>query len=234
MGYIKKLKIEGYKKFRNFEIEFNEHTNIIVGANEAGKSTILEAIDLIINQRYRTAEKTVIWDMLNIENIKFFEANPTIDNLPSIAMEIDFEFDDGEKIYKDYWGANNIELEPKYGILFECKFNTESYGEALISEIESGSIPVEYYELVWSWYSLKTYNVYTKKYNAITINTDKIDANSSYNYYNKTVFKNKYEGKVIMATKNSFNNNINSAFENIKLDRLNDTQKLVLIKEKLF
>ena len=38
MNYIKSLHIEGYKKFTLLDIQLNEHMNIIVGENEAGKS----------------------------------------------------------------------------------------------------------------------------------------------------------------------------------------------------
>ena len=53
MNYIKSLHIEGFKKFAVLDINFNEHMNILVGENEAGKSTILEAIKIVLNQQYR-------------------------------------------------------------------------------------------------------------------------------------------------------------------------------------
>ena len=43
MIYIKSLHIENYKCYEYVDVEFNNLTNIIVGNNEAGKSTILEA-----------------------------------------------------------------------------------------------------------------------------------------------------------------------------------------------
>ena len=46
MNYIKSLHIEGLKKFNNLDVEFNKHMNILVGENEVGKSTILDAIKL--------------------------------------------------------------------------------------------------------------------------------------------------------------------------------------------
>lgn len=54
---IEKVNIENYKCFKGkFTIEFNPGVNILVGDNEAGKSTILEAINLsltgIIGGRY--------------------------------------------------------------------------------------------------------------------------------------------------------------------------------------
>ena len=48
MIFVEKLRIQNYKCFRRFEIDFNEHLNIIVGNNEEGKSTILEALHLCL------------------------------------------------------------------------------------------------------------------------------------------------------------------------------------------
>ena len=49
---INKLKITNFKKFKNREFEFNEDINIIVGDNESGKSTLLEALELCLNLNY--------------------------------------------------------------------------------------------------------------------------------------------------------------------------------------
>lgn len=41
MGCIKEIRIKGFKKFKNFTMTFNRATNILVGDNASGKSTIL-------------------------------------------------------------------------------------------------------------------------------------------------------------------------------------------------
>ncbi|MEK4198452.1 AAA family ATPase [Cytobacillus sp. FSL K6-0265] len=45
---INKLKINNYKSFQEFELDLNSDLNIIIGDNEAGKSTLLEAINLVL------------------------------------------------------------------------------------------------------------------------------------------------------------------------------------------
>lgn len=54
---INKVIIENFKTYKGrFELELNDGLNVIVGDNEAGKSTILEAINLaltgLLNGRY--------------------------------------------------------------------------------------------------------------------------------------------------------------------------------------
>ena len=52
--YIKKIHIENFKKFKGpFDLELNEDLNIIVGNNEAGKSTVIEAIFLALTGMFR-------------------------------------------------------------------------------------------------------------------------------------------------------------------------------------
>ena len=47
--FIRKVKIHNFKCYKDFEITLEEGLNIIVGDNEAGKSTILEAINLALS-----------------------------------------------------------------------------------------------------------------------------------------------------------------------------------------
>ena len=65
---IAKLKLTNYKRFKQFEFIPKERTNIIVGDNEAGKSTILEAIDLVISGNIRKVESIGIDRIINCKN----------------------------------------------------------------------------------------------------------------------------------------------------------------------
>ena len=75
---IKSLYINGFKKFLNFKIEFNKNLNILVGENEAGKSTILEAIKLVIFQSYKNTDKSVLLNLFNINNVIKYQQNPSL------------------------------------------------------------------------------------------------------------------------------------------------------------
>lgn len=78
MNHIKSLSIKGFKKFTSLKVRFNEHTNILVGENEAGKSTILDAIRTVLNQQYRNADKSVLRDLFNTHMVTAFQENPSI------------------------------------------------------------------------------------------------------------------------------------------------------------
>lgn len=68
--YLNKLYIENYRSIKNINLEFSKGKNVIVGKNNAGKSNIIKAIDLILG------DKSPTWDKSdNITDTDFFEGN---------------------------------------------------------------------------------------------------------------------------------------------------------------
>ncbi len=49
---ITRVHIEGFKRFAHFDLELNPTFNVIVGDNETGKSSVLEAIGLVLTGQY--------------------------------------------------------------------------------------------------------------------------------------------------------------------------------------
>ena len=66
--FISKIKIQGYRNFKNHEILFNEGINVIIGHNNAGKSNLLRALSLVINPQ--AIRKLSIYDFY--QNIPAF------------------------------------------------------------------------------------------------------------------------------------------------------------------
>lgn len=114
MNYIKSLHIEGFKKFTSLDVEFNEHMNILVGENEAGKSTILDAIKTVLNQQYRNADKSILRDLFNTQMVAAFKAEPSIRTLPRIYIEVELALDPQQKnasyFYGEIYGRENSRL----------------------------------------------------------------------------------------------------------------------------
>jgi putative ATP-dependent endonuclease of OLD family len=52
MIYIKELQIRNFKSIKDETIKFNKGLNILVGPNNAGKTNIIEAIDLLLGDAY--------------------------------------------------------------------------------------------------------------------------------------------------------------------------------------
>lgn len=48
--YLKKTKLTNFRSYESIEIEFDQNLNVIIGKNDIGKSTILEALDIFFGQ----------------------------------------------------------------------------------------------------------------------------------------------------------------------------------------
>lgn len=235
MSHIKSIHIEGFKKFSNIDISFDPHMNILVGENEAGKSTILEAIRIVLNQQYRNADKSVLSDLFNAENVTAFKANPSIKTLPQIVIELFLELDAYKKnapyFYGEVYGGRG-QKDEKYGIRFECKFDAE-LGSGLESFIGEGNLPLEYYSLTWTTFAKNPYRTVKRPLNFLFIDTTANSSGPSFNYYNKSLFNAKYDSETQTRAKNEFRANLYSAFDSVALDPIDKKRKFGIDGKKV-
>lgn len=78
--YISKIHIRGYRNFKDKVIEFHEGINVIIGPNNAGKSNLLRALDLVLNTD--TSKKLTLFD---------FCRNCTVNSLKAAAPKVRIE-----------------------------------------------------------------------------------------------------------------------------------------------
>lgn len=235
MNHIKSLSIQGFKKFQNFKINFNEHVNILVGENAAGKSTILEAIKLVLNQEYKHSDKSALKDLFNQENIKNFEKNPSKETLPKISIELEFNLDPSSKYAKDYYGEDNVNKRVRkegYGIYFECSYDEDLDPEAEQS-ISEKKIPLEYYTLKWKTFGGQPYQTTKHPLNFIFINTSERSSGSIFNYYNKTLFISRYDELDKIRSKNAFRQKLEEIFKELNLKPLSENREFAIDTRKV-
>ena len=151
--YIKQVHIENFKKFKGtFDIELNEHLNILVGDNEAGKSTIIEAIYLaltgVYNGHYLRNELSqyIFNNEVVSEYITAIQNNQGAE-LPKVLIEIFLEGDDAAA----FLGDDNSTEHSAAGIRYEVHFD-EKYAEEYQDIVEMGikTLPIEYFTITWS------------------------------------------------------------------------------------
>lgn len=151
---IEKVIIQNYKTFQNFEIKFGNDLNIIVGDNETGKSTILEAINLALTKRLngRFIENELSPFLFNLSTTQTYltdlakKKNP---KLPTIFIELYFSENDEFQFLR---GTNNSLNTNELGIRLEISFDEDFKPElqSLISEPEPiRHIPSEFYKVLW-------------------------------------------------------------------------------------
>lgn len=151
--------IRNYKGLRTLDIPFNPKLNILVGNNEVGKSTVLEAINLALTgqlNRHSFAyelhpflfhqEATATY----LAGIQAGQAMPP----PEIVVEI-YLSDTAE--YADLKGKNNSRHEDSPGIKFILSLDDSAFGAeyatCLAQPDRLNMVPVEYYKPEWFGFS---------------------------------------------------------------------------------
>ena len=235
MNYIKSLHIEGFKKFTSLDVQFNEHMNILVGENEAGKSTILDALKTVLNQQYRNTDKSILRDLFNTQMVDKFKENPSVNTLPRIYIEVELELDLRQKnadyFYGEVYGQRK-QQEEKFGIRFECKYD-EELGAGMEQSIQEGKIPYEYYALTWTTFANRPYQMIKRPLNFLVIDTTNSATATSFNYFNRTLFTSRYDDATKVKAKNDFRDKLIEAFENLDLPALSENQKFGVDSKKV-
>lgn len=93
--YIKNIEIENYRNFNNFRMEFHDGLNVIVGANNCGKTGLLKAIHLI------SCPEDICADDFNKNIIKQNYASKYKEAPPEITIKYLIEHDISEDNTED-------------------------------------------------------------------------------------------------------------------------------------
>ncbi len=143
MKYIKKIKLKNFKRFQEFEIELDQSLNILIGENEAGKSSILSAISLTLNASRPQIETIGMERLLNTASVNGFLAGERrFENLPELYVEL-YLNDDGVLAIE---GRNNSDNRICHGLRMECRPDEELENEIeeILQDPNSG-FPFDYY-----------------------------------------------------------------------------------------
>ena len=123
---LKQIIIQNFKSLRNLKIQFNNGLNILVGDNEAGKSTILEAIHLALTGIYcgRNIKGEISQYLFNNEVVEEYlkslkSGNPC--EPPKIMMEVYFEGSIDPNFEGDNYSDKTMQ-QPIEGFRFSIAF----------------------------------------------------------------------------------------------------------------
>lgn len=146
------LKLENFKRFRTLNLDFNDGMNILVGGNDAGKSTVLEAIHLaitgLLSGRYLKNELSqhLFNNAAVAEYINSLKKPPA---LPPPQILIEVYLSDGD--FPVFEGNDNSTRAPGSGFYLKIAFD-DAYQreyEELVKSSQVLSLPIEYYAATW-------------------------------------------------------------------------------------
>jgi predicted ATPase len=150
---IERVVIENFKAFRHLDLSLNAHMNLIVGNNEVGKSTLLEAIHAVVTGQlhgrsiayeitpYLFHQPTVA---AYLTGLREGQSGPP----PRILIEAYLGRDPAVASLR---GTNNSLGEDVAGLrlLIELNDDYREEFEAYLRQYKGGSLPVEYYTVRW-------------------------------------------------------------------------------------
>ncbi|HEV2639394.1 MAG TPA: AAA family ATPase [Actinocrinis sp.] len=150
---LSKIVIQNYRTFRNFTLEFDDRINILVGDNDAGKSTILEAISLALTCRLRG--RSLVQELSPylfhkdavreyIEGLRDKKA-PTP---PEIIIDLFLD----KTAPASLSGTNNLLKADEPGVRVRVALNPDyaaDYSEFIKKPMQVKVVPTEYYKVEW-------------------------------------------------------------------------------------
>jgi putative ATP-dependent endonuclease of the OLD family len=151
---LKKIVISNYRVFRNLTLEFNDGLNVLVGNNDAGKSTLLEAVHLGLTGRLRGRGFESELSPFSFNQLATQEYVSKVregSNPPPPEILIELYLEECEE-NADLTGTNNSLREDTCGLRLTASFCADYADEyaRFIEEPEQVTlVPAEYYEVSW-------------------------------------------------------------------------------------
>ena len=171
---VKRLVLKNFKKFSDESFEFNDDVNIIVGDNESGKSTILEALEICLNYRYRgrPAPGEISTELFSTDCIHaYLKSDKTQDKLPEILIEV---YLDG---VADHKGDGNSSRTDAQGLVVKVLFDVDlasSYRAFIEDPDKVTTLPVELYKMEWWSFARRRITHHNKELNCLLIDPSRL------------------------------------------------------------
>lgn len=172
-----KLVIKNFKKYEMLELDLNNDLNILVGDNDAGKSTILEAIALATTGRFggRHFEDFLSNDIFNYnQREKYLES---LSKEPIEPPEILIELYSDAAADSRFKGRNNSLCQDVAGIKYSIVFNKEHSDtyKTLIEKQPIDYVPLDFYRYEWQFFSNAAVSSYINPIVATVIDTAQVN-----------------------------------------------------------
>jgi putative ATP-dependent endonuclease of the OLD family len=186
MATVTRLVLKNFRRFKNLELEFDPEMNILVGGNEAGKSSVLQALDLVLSASRSKVEALSLETLFNTKCIEeFLGGDRKVVNLPQLLIEVCL---DGVS-HHDFDGRNNSKRADLIGIKLLCKPQDEYTKEiqAILSE-QHDSFPFEYYGIYFQTFTDEAITPYKKPIKHILIDSSQINNEYATREYTRSMY----------------------------------------------
>ena len=218
-NHILKAKLLNYRRFNSFEISFTEQTTMLIGDNESGKSTILEAIDLAISGSRSRVETIGLEHLLNRSVINdFLKSTKNICDLPEMFVELYLI----EQNDPDINGRNNSDNRETDGIKLICQPMVTDYSKEIKDVLASSddNFPYEYYEIKFKTFADVAFTGYRRFLKHMLLDGAQINNEYAMRAYTREMYRSNAEEKERSKHRNDYRTH-KREFANNSLSNLN-------------
>ncbi|ADU34873.1 ATP-dependent nuclease [Variovorax paradoxus] len=219
MPTIERLVLSNFKKFDNLELEFDPELNLLIGDNEAGKSSVLLALELVMSGSRSRVETIGLETLLNADAVRAFQAGPcTVGRLPELFVEVYLSADKKPGLN----GKNNSKVLERDGLRmsFEPILDfSKDIAEAL--KEDPTNFPFEYYGVQFYTFGGEAYSSVKRHVRHLAIDSSRIDSEYAAREYTRSVFAMHVDVGNRSRLENAYRQS-KGGFENAQLRELND------------
>jgi putative ATP-dependent endonuclease of the OLD family len=218
MKFITKLKLKNFKRFDSFTVDFDDNINILVGDNESGKTSLIEAISLVLSGSRSKVETTGLENIFNSKAVTdFLASDKKYENLPNLFIEVYFN----EQHNIELSGKNNSDEIVCDGLKLEIVPNDE-FGKDIKSILSQGEpvFPYEFYSIKFSTFSGEAYSGYKKYLRHILVDNSQISSEYAIKEYVKDMY-NSYADSLEKSKHQNEYRKHKENFKNVVLTGLN-------------
>lgn len=177
--FISRVIVTNYRCLKGADLQLNPGLNVIVGNNESGKSTLLEAVYLALSGQLngRPIQSELHPHLFNAEVVlKYISSLAAKTPIPPPTASIELYFHDDPSLAK-LKGINNTRKEDLPGVRLSIEFNpdfSEEYAAYIVNPAVMRTLPIEYY--IVRWRSFADNDINTARY--VPIKPSFIDAST--------------------------------------------------------
>ncbi|MCM3565479.1 ATP-dependent nuclease [Hydrogenophaga intermedia] len=220
MPAIRKVVLRNFKRFERLDLPLNPGLNVLLGDNEAGKSSVLLAIDLALSASRSKIEALGVESLLNLDSVnRFLASRRLVVDLPRVLVEI-FLTDCDEPLL---CGRNNVDGQMCDGIKLECAVPREI--EAEVTEHlrdPDAPFPFEYYAPRFATFAEDSQIAFRKHVRHLLLDSSRIDSEQATRAYTQQLFSVSADVKARNKLESSYRK-AKDDFRNEHLKAINET-----------
>lgn len=187
MPVITRLMLKNFRKFDLLTLDFELGKNVLIGDNESGKSSILQALDLVLCDSRHRVEALGIESLLSQRAVEAFQAGSRrAELLPELIADV-FLNNTGNP---DLNGRQNLTERDADGLRMHIAPMLEEYGQDIrgVLEQDPTNFPYEYYTVRFTTFSGGHFAGFRRYLRHLLLDSARIDSDHAAQEYTRTVY----------------------------------------------